>query len=281
MAMPVAGFQKRTVLSAPQEARVRPLGAKVTPVTGPAWPAREKSCLPSAVFQSLTVPSLPAPASFVPSGLRLTALTASAWANSRRELLVGMSKSLTVLSAPPEARVVLRRGVTLKGRLLGPENYGDYAVALGAAAICASFANFGSSETLPKFYPAYVESGRFGLASGFLRTTFIAAIIVSLIGAVLNAVYYQTIQIVTFGHPVAIIWVIVPVMVINGYLFNLLVAVESELPIMAPVRVSGPWSPSITLAMPKSRILTVTPSGAVLARKMLLGLRSRWTIWRR
>lgn len=119
------------------------------------------------------------------------------------------------------------------GRLLGPENYGDYAVALGAAVICASLANLGSSETLPKFFPAYLESSRFGLASGFLRSSFIAAIVVSFVGAAFGAFYYQTIEVVTFGHPVAIIWVVVPVLVVNTYLFNFLVALEAEVPMMA------------------------------------------------
>jgi O-antigen/teichoic acid export membrane protein len=60
------------------------------------------------------------------------------------------------------------------GRLLGPENYGDYSVALGVAMICANLANLGSSETLPKFFRVYFGSGRFGLAAGFLRSTLIA-----------------------------------------------------------------------------------------------------------
>jgi O-antigen/teichoic acid export membrane protein len=119
------------------------------------------------------------------------------------------------------------------GRLLGPENYGDYAVALSAAAIGASFSNLGSSETLPKFYPAYLDSGRFTLAKGFLFASFGVAVLVSFDGAWIGAFYYHALERVTLGHPVAIIWVVVPVLVVNTYMFNFLVAVEAALPMMA------------------------------------------------
>ena len=126
------------------------------------------------------------------------------------------------------------------GRLLGPENYGDYAVALSAAVVCASFANLGSSETLPKFYPAYLDAGRFTLARGFLLVSFGAVLLVSFDAAAFGAFYYHSLERVTLGHPVAIIWVVVPVLVVNTYLFNFLVSVEAELPMMAMREIGRP-----------------------------------------
>jgi O-antigen/teichoic acid export membrane protein len=119
------------------------------------------------------------------------------------------------------------------GRLLGPEDYGDFAVAIGAASICASVAALGVSVTLPKFFPSYVAAGRYGLAAGFVRANFLAAISVALLASAIGAFYYDDIKRVTLGHPVAIVWMIVPFMVFNAYFFNFLVAVEAELRILA------------------------------------------------
>src|SRR5207302_1052361 len=103
---PLAGFQKRNVLSAPQVTRICPLALNATPVAPPVWPGRLNASLPSAVVHTLTIPSLPAPATRRPSGLSATALTVSACTNSRRCLLVGKSQIFAVLSELPEATSV-------------------------------------------------------------------------------------------------------------------------------------------------------------------------------
>jgi O-antigen/teichoic acid export membrane protein len=119
------------------------------------------------------------------------------------------------------------------GRLLGPEDYGDFAVAVGAALICASVAAIGAPVTLPKFFPSYVDRQHYGLAAGFVRANFLVAISIALLAAAIGALYYDELRRVTLGHPVAIVWLIVPFLVFNAYCFNFLVAVEAEMRILA------------------------------------------------
>lgn len=126
------------------------------------------------------------------------------------------------------------------GRLIGPEYYGDYAVALGAATVCAGIANLGVSETLPKFFPLYVDGGRFGLAWGFLRANLEAAVVISALAAAGGAYYYNWLEHLADGHPAAIIWIVVPVLVFNSYFFNFLVAVESEVAMMSMREIAQP-----------------------------------------
>lgn len=129
---------------------------------------------------------------------------------------------------------------TVLGRILGPEDYGDYAVAVSAAMICAGLAKLGADETVPRFLPGYLQSGRFGLAAGFVRGHLAATLIVAVLTAAVLAIFHGYVMRVGFDHPIALIWLVVPLISLNQYLFEVLVTVGAQVRAMAMEAIAFP-----------------------------------------
>ena len=63
----------------------------------------------------------------------------------------------------------------LLARWLGPEDYGDFNVAIGLALLLANVAALGTVQSLPRFLPGYLGTDKLREAKGFL-TDHLAAI---------------------------------------------------------------------------------------------------------
>jgi O-antigen/teichoic acid export membrane protein len=120
----------------------------------------------------------------------------------------------------------------LLGGWLGEENYGDYGVAVSVAMLCAYFAGLGTDESLPRFLPSYRAKGRLEHVVGFLRAHVAAIVAVSIFIGVGGTTVVMLIGHENIGHPIAVIWWLVPPLALAEFAYVTLYNMERTLPAM-------------------------------------------------
>lgn len=117
----------------------------------------------------------------------------------------------------------------LLARWLGPEDYGDFNVAIGLALLLANVAALGTVQSLPRFLPGYLGTDKLREAKGFLTDHLAAIAGAALVIALLYHLVYVLLRPDMFSHALDAVWPFVPAMVVAQFASDVLTSCRRPL----------------------------------------------------